>query len=285
MFSDDTNLTYTGSTAHEIENKLNSDLCNVNRWLKANKLTLNNKKTKFMLIASKRKLNQISNNLQILVNNSFIQQVKQKEVLGVIIDQELKWKEHIDAHCKKLSSAIALLRRAKAFVSQNELIRMYNSLVVPYFTYCSNVWYDGNNRTNLEKIYKMQKRAARVITSSNYEIRSKSIFKSLKWIPIEFTLQKSEILMTLKAILRVAPKYINNMFNYCNNSTYQMRSNRRKLTLNKPSRNFMKKSFSYRGAVAWNNLPDELIDNYEQFSICHFKTLLDKYFYELNDID
>ena len=149
-----------------------------------------------MLIASKRKLNQIPNNLQILVNNSLIQQVKQKEVLGVIIDQELNWKEHIDAQCKKLSSAIALLRRAKAFVSQSELIRMYNTLVIPYFTYCSNVWYDGDNRTNTEKIYKMQKRAARIITSSNYEIRTKDIFKSLKWIPIEFTLQKREILMT-----------------------------------------------------------------------------------------
>ena len=176
-FADDTNLTCAGSSANEIEYKLNSDLCNVNRWLRANKLTLNNEKTKFMLIASKRKLNQIPNNLQILVNNSLIQQVKQKEVLGVIIDQELNWKEHIDAQCKKLSSAIALLRRAKAFVSQSELIRMYNTLVIPYFTYCSNVWYDGDNRrTNTEKIYKMQKRAARIITSSNYEIRTKDIF-------------------------------------------------------------------------------------------------------------
>ncbi len=52
-----------------------------------------------------------------------------------------------------------------------------------------------------EKIYKMQKRAARIITNSNYEIRTKDIFRSLKWIPIEFTLRKREILMTFKAIL------------------------------------------------------------------------------------
>ncbi len=118
----------------------------------ANKLTLNIGKTKFMLIA-KRKLNQIPNNLQILVNNSLIQQVKQKEVLGVIIDQEVNWKEHIDAQCKKFSSAIALLRRAKAFISQNELIRMnmYNTLVIPYFTYCSKVWYDAATIVQISK--------------------------------------------------------------------------------------------------------------------------------------
>lgn len=203
-----------------------------------------------MVIASKGKLNQINNNLQILVNNSLIERVKQKEILCLIIDQELRWKEHIHAQCKKLSSAIALLRRAKAFVTQTELIRMYNSLVFPYSTYCSNIWYDGNNQTNFEKMYKMQKRAARVITGSNYEISSKSIFQSLQWIPIESILQKREILTTSKAIRRATPEYINNMFRYCNNSTYQMRSSRRKLALSKPSENFMKKSFSYRGAVA-----------------------------------
>ncbi len=36
MFADDTNLTCTGSSANEIEHELNSDLCNVNRWLRAN---------------------------------------------------------------------------------------------------------------------------------------------------------------------------------------------------------------------------------------------------------
>ena len=121
--------------------------------------------------------------------------------------RKFKWKENINEQCKKISSAIALLRRAKSFVPQNKLIRMYNSLVVPFFTYCSTVWNDGNH-TNLEKLYKLQKRAARLITCSNYEKRSKTIFKNLKWFPIEFTLRKREILMPFKVIHRVAPEYI-----------------------------------------------------------------------------
>ena len=163
MFADDTNLSCSGSSPEGIEHKLNTDLCNVNRWLNANKLTLNTKKTKLMLIASKRKITGIPNGVQIFINDLEIEQVKQKEVLGVIIDDELKWKKHISAQCKKLSSAIALLRRAKAFLPHIELLRMYNALVVPHFTYCSTVWNDGNCK-NLEKLYKMQKRAARVIT-------------------------------------------------------------------------------------------------------------------------
>ena len=68
---------------------------------------------------------------------------------------------------------IALLKRAKSF-------EMYNSLVLPHFTYCSNVWKDGN-RIHIEKLYKMQKRAARVITGTNYGIRSSEIFERLEW--------------------------------------------------------------------------------------------------------
>ncbi len=55
--------------------------------------------------------------------------------------------------------------------------------------------------------------------------------------------------MTFKAILRTAPEYINNMFKFCENSTYNMRSNRYKLALGKPSRNFMKK-VSRTGALS-----------------------------------
>ena len=62
-------------------------------------------------------------------------------------NKELRWKEHNDAQCKTLSKSIALLKRARQYVSQNTLISMFNGLVLPY---------------------KIQKRAARAITGSNY---------------------------------------------------------------------------------------------------------------------
>ena len=121
---------------------------------------------------------------------------------------------------------------------------MYNSLVLPYFTYCSTVWNDGN-KTNLEKLNKMQKRAARTITGSNYEIRSKTIFRTLGWSPIENILKRRELLTTFKAVRSIAPEYICDMFTYCDNIYHQTRNNRRKLLLEKPNRSFMIKSFSY----------------------------------------
>jgi hypothetical protein len=119
-----------------------------------------------MLIASKRKLKQYSGNRNITIGSHSIKQVTNKKVLGIILDEELKWREYIDAQCKKISKCIALLRRAKSFVNLETLITMYNSLVLPHIAYCSTVWsYDSCIHNN--KLYKMQKRAAPEITVSS----------------------------------------------------------------------------------------------------------------------
>jgi hypothetical protein len=85
--------------------------------------------------------------------------------------------------------------------------------------------------------------------------------------------------MTFKAIRCIAPEYVSNMFSHHQNNNYEMRSNMRKLVLGKPKTNFMKRSFSYRGACAWNNLPIDIVNGYEQLStLIHFKILIDNVF-------
>ena len=56
IFADDTNLTISGATATEIQDNLEIELNKVHMWLLANKLTLNGKKTEFMLIGSRQRL-------------------------------------------------------------------------------------------------------------------------------------------------------------------------------------------------------------------------------------
>ena len=62
---------------------------------------------------------------------------------------------------------------------------------------------------------------------------------------------------------------------------YPLRSNNCKLYFEKPKRDFMKKSFSYRGAASRNNLPNDVANNYKELSISNFKTLINNYFTNL----
>ena len=55
---------------------------------------------------------------------------------------------------------INLLKKAKDFVGLDTLQTMYNALVMPNFNYCSTIWHN-NNQKHLDKLYKLQKRAAR----------------------------------------------------------------------------------------------------------------------------
>ena len=67
---------------------------------------------------------------------------------------QLSWEEQVDNISKKVSQGIAVLRRAKLFVKYDTLQILYNSLVQPYFEYCSLVW--GNCCDSLkEKLQKL----------------------------------------------------------------------------------------------------------------------------------
>ena len=248
MFADDTSLTATGETPAEIQNKLRREIQNVSTWLSANKLTLNEEKTEYMLIGSKKRLKQIKNDPIIKIKDHVIRRVYKKKLLGLEIDDKLKWTKHVEKQSKKISRSIAMLRKIKPYVPQTTLQTMYKSFVLPYFNYCSTVWFEGN-KTHAEKMLKLQKSAARIITDSGFDKRSSEIFQMLKWTKIQSILKKRELIITFKSLKGMAPEYMTEMFSIPENQTYQLRHNHQKLYLPKPKTNFLKRSFPYRGAV------------------------------------
>ena len=231
-----------------------------------------------MLIGSSQRLDKIIKTPKILFGEHGIKRVREKTVLGLIIDDQLKWNKHNDEQCKKISKSIALLRKARDFVSQEELVKIYNSLVLPHFNYRSTIWND-NNKSHIDKLSKLQKRAARIITSSNYFIRSSQVFKTLEWHPIKKLMDKRDLTMMFKILKNMAPNYLTTMFRKCDNSNYSLRSNNLKLSLPKPKTDFLKRSFSYRGAIAWNSQPSEFLHEVDKSeSYLSFRNLLNNYY-------
>ena len=105
------------------------------------------------------------------VNNTPLERVIKHKSLGVQIDESLNWRPHIHTISKKISAGIAILRRVSRFIPFDTRVNMYNALVMPYFNYCGAVW--GNiNKELADKLQKLQNRAARILTFSNYDVRS-----------------------------------------------------------------------------------------------------------------
>ena len=153
LLADDTTLLATGLNTVEVETKLHHDLLNVDQWLKANKLTLNEGKTEFMIIGLKVTSSSFEQGPSIKLGDEVVKRVPHEKTLGVILDEQLKWDKHIKEQSKMISKSIALLRRAKPFVPRHAFEKMYNAFVIPNFYSCSTVWYD-RSISNLTKMYK-----------------------------------------------------------------------------------------------------------------------------------
>ena len=88
---------------------LNAAVSETVHWATANKLPLNEKKTKVLTIRGKRLSNRIPNDiLNVSVNGSQLENVQCAKLLGLEIDKELAFHSHVDKLCKKLSQRIGI---------------------------------------------------------------------------------------------------------------------------------------------------------------------------------
>ena len=96
MYADDTTLTSSAEDPCVLEHKMNYYMNLIQSWLSANKLTLNVKKSKCMLIGTQFKLSQINSDFTVKVNNTPLERVIKHKSLGVQIDESLNWQPHIN---------------------------------------------------------------------------------------------------------------------------------------------------------------------------------------------
>ena len=136
LFADDTNLLYEHENYETLCMNVNNELSKLNQWFSINKLSLNVKKTNFMVFGNKH----INETLKIRINNEDIVKVSETKFLGIYLDFRLNWKKHIQNISNKVSKCIAIIYRASRVLNETALIMLYNTLVLPYFTYCSEVW-------------------------------------------------------------------------------------------------------------------------------------------------
>ena len=248
MFADNTHMIYSSNNINNIKLYFNEDLLNVSEWLSANRLTLNQTKTEFMLIGSHQRISTFNSEPALALNNILVKRVGYTKSLGMHIDQYLSWNVHIGNLGKKVASGIGALK---------QIVRPF-SLIQPYFDYCSVVW-NSCGTTLAGKIQKLQNRAARVLTSANYDTSTDILFKKLGWIDVQSQRKIAKGTLVYKALNGLAPDCLAQMFTERSRITYYtLRDTGDKLALPQARTNYLKDSFSYSGAVLWNFLPNEV---------------------------
>ena len=134
LFADDTSLTASAKNIDELLLKINKELPNIYDWLCANKLTLNLRKTKYLIFQPRQK---VDYNLlpPVSIAGQCLEQVSKIKYLGIYIDSHLSWHDHIDYVCDKVSKSINIMTKIKSCLENQCLTSIYYSLVYPYLIY------------------------------------------------------------------------------------------------------------------------------------------------------
>ena len=174
-FPDDTNILCSDKSLYTLANKVNCDLKNLSQWLKANKLSLNVKKTELIFQQKKKPLD---HNVKFKLNGKRLFPTSSFKYLGVFLDEHLYWNKQPAHVIAKLNQRIDILSKLMHSTNLNILKIVYHSLVGSHLHYSTQLW-GQTNAENINKIQVLQNRALRKITFKRLHDSTNKIYKNL----------------------------------------------------------------------------------------------------------
>ena len=171
----------------------------------------------------------------------------------MIIDNKLKWTDHITYIKKKISKAIGIIHRARTFLDKIIFYNQYHSFVFPYFIYCTEIW--GTSATiHLNPIIILQKTCIRAITFSHYLSSSKPVFDSPDILKFEsLVIQQISLLMYKYSTRSVLPPILG-LFKKSNEVHTHFTRNSISLCTPRGKSEERYKTFSIKRLHIWNHI-------------------------------
>ena len=278
LYADDTSAFTSHKDISELNNIMNDGLKKLNGWFQSNKLSLNTKKSNVMLFGTHIKTKQYENKLKLSLDNVEIKCVNACKFLGVTIDQNLTWENHIIEVAKKCSSSIGILYKMKNFLPETALLSLYNTLVLSHINYGITAWSSAGVSAKT-RLHILQKRALRAISHSDFRSHSNPLFIKYNQLKIGELCKLNIGTFMYKYCNNLLPSTFNLMFTTnADTHNYNTRfASNFKYPNNKLE--FGKKSISYRGVEIWNNISDEIknSENTKGFKGTYKKFLVSQY--------
>ena len=252
QFVDDITTLFSHTSIIELNKTLETESKKVTDWLVANKLIINLNKTHCMLFTNKIG----TFNLSLIIDNINIEEKDSTSFLGVIIDNKLTWKHHIQHISNKISKTVALLKLLRHKFPKYILKLIYMSLIYSHLNYCNLIWGNAYNNA-LDPLYRLQKKAIRLVNNSHYLSPSEPIFKSLVLLDIHNLFKFNCLSFAYKCIkMDLYPQFKEIFIRNSSIHNYETRINNEY----RPSLerlNLCQRSCLYQCIILWNLVGDD----------------------------
>ena len=249
-FADDNTLSVLEFDLDTLIIKLENDLQRVMQWLEVNNLVANPSKFQFMLLGLSKK-----HNLCLNVDGNTVKATNTVKLLGVTIDQNLNFDYHIKDLCKKASRNIGALRRIFPQIDNEKKKLLFNTFFESTFGYCPLIWMFSNKGAN-NQLNKVHHRGLKILvdrTSSTYE----ELLGETGCIKIHT--RNLQLMMTeiYKTTNKLSPAFMWDLLK-SKDVQYDFRTKNLLILPSTKTKTYGFRSFTYRGSILWNYLPDNI---------------------------
>ena len=189
LFANDSTIFLSEENIYQVVERVRMDMILICEWLKHNQLILNWEKTHAMFFpfSSHDHTNPLTlpTNIFIKIDNHFIDFVTETKILGVTLDNKLKFENHIYNITKKVNAKSFMLSRNIKMFPSTFRTTLFKLFVVPNFDYCSTLFAHLGNKANNSKLQScFMKAAKRILYIDLYNKLDSEQFKILKHLNI-----------------------------------------------------------------------------------------------------
>ena len=214
--------------------------------------------------------------VELKIDNVRLERVYENTFLGVIIDHKFTWIPHIKYIRSKVARSVGVLGKTREILNYKSLLTIYNTLILPYLSYCVEVW--GNTfRSYTQPLTIIQKRALRIIHKVGYYEHTNELFKKSNTLKFIDLVEYRTALIMYKARNKMLPLNILGMFRD-REGGYNLRW---ELNFKQNRANTTRKTMctSVCGVLIWNGLTEEVkhSGNFLQFKKRLKHSILAKY--------
>ena len=255
LFADDCLLFREIDSLSDAE-RLENDLQSLVKWSKTWQMSFNVKKCPTLKVCKKK--NPI--HFQCTMSNVQVSEVDRHPYLGVELERNMSWSQHITGTANKASNTLGFLRRNLSACFTQVKATAYKTLVRPKLEYASSVW-DPHHINKIEQLEKVQRKAARwAMNQYSWTASVSGFLRQLEWPPLHqrrlcarlvimFRIKNNDIAITL-------PSYV--MMPTIRTTRSLSSGAWRPIQMSTTCDNY-KFSFFRRTIVDWNRLPNEII--------------------------
>lgn len=241
--------------------KLELNLAHLESWYQTNHLKLNSSKTQFVMFCTRQMQRQLPTNITLKIGDAVVTPASSLKNLGVIMDRNLSWDEHVSETAQKCNKIIFPLAKHSHSLSEHVLGKLMETLVIPHLSYCAPVWGGlcANQRQRLQKVIN---RAARVVTKTPRSAHITPVLTRLGWRSIKDIVKRKDATLVHHAIHSpCAPVSLKSLFKLRTAvSERRTRAKRSALELPPIRTELARHSLPYRAAALWNSLPEQVTD-------------------------